>query len=183
MDTREKLILKSAKDCTLCNEALESAFDECGGMSASEFAKELSQAITIKAGVELFTQNAIKLRLSKMGASVAETQSASGYAKENKTAKATAVVNALTKQFKDPKMLQDNIDLVQSMADDAADDTVTSMLVDTEINDRITSAFKIIDNAIGAWEVSGKKFWLDMDYIKLNLERIQRKVRDCEETS
>lgn len=95
---------------------------------------------------------------------------------ESKSNKATKVVDALTKQHHNPNMPSDIKDLVGSMVDDASIDTTTSMLVDTEINDRVNRAFKMLDDVIGAWEVSDKAFWLDLEYIKLNLERIKRKV-------
>jgi hypothetical protein len=183
-DIREKLIMKSAKECTLCNEALESAFDEAGGMSASEFAKELSQAITIQAGVELFSPGAIKMRLSRMDKcnAVLQTASLDSFKKENKGAKATAVVNELTKQYQNPKMLAEVKDEIQEKAESASIDTTTRMLVDTEINDRVNRAFKMLDDVIGAWEASDGLFWLDTDFIKLNLERIKRKVEAHENT-
>jgi hypothetical protein len=183
-DIREKLIMKSARECTLCNEALESAFDEAGGMSASEFAKELSQAITIQAGVELFSKGAIQKRLSRLKGldAVSNPASMDSFNKENKGAKATTVVNELTKQYQNPKMLAEVKDEIQEKAESASIDTTTRMLVDTEINDRVNRAFKMLDDVIGAWEASDGLFWLDTDFIKLNLERIKRKVEAHENT-
>jgi hypothetical protein len=183
-DIREKLIMKSAKECTLCNEALESAFDQAGSMSVNEFSKELSQAITIQAGVELFSAEAIRGRLKRSLGVVAVTNSASldSFKKENKGAKATAVVNELTKQYQNPKMLAEVKDEIQEKAESASIDTTTRMLVDTEINDRVNKAFKMLDDVIGAWEASDGLFWLDTDFIKLNLERIKRKVEAHENT-
>lgn len=156
MDTREKLILKASKECTLCNEALECAFDEAGNMNESEFAKELSQAIKIEAGVELFTQNAIKLRLHKLRGA-AEVSSGNSmldqYNKESKTSKAAKVVNEAVKLGKhvaasqgtgiDPftKVTQNQRDEAGEVFQAAYDDTVVSILVNTELNERVMKAF------------------------------------------
>jgi hypothetical protein len=99
---------------------------------------------------------------------------------DSKTAEATKVVNSMVEKYKKPDMpsnFQDDIDVSVHAA---SQDTTTSILVDTEINDRVTKAFKMLDEVIGAWELSGKTFWLDLEYIKMNLARVQKKVEQHE---
>lgn len=190
-DLREKLIMKSATECTLCNEALVACFEESDS-DRMEFSRELSQAIKIQAGVELFSPNAIYCRLKNhLDPVVADTTSAiDGFNGLNKSAKAKKAVNEAVKlgkaMAKSESTYSDTFDVVtsenkedvQAIIDASMGDTVTGMLVNTELDDRLSNAIKQIDELLNGWVVTGKKFYLDSENLIMNLERLKRKVQD-----
>ncbi len=177
MDNLEKELFDSIAKCNICDVSLvgvaKAKIDK--GVKLKDVLEWIVSAQRQMGHIE-YSVPALKSRYYReLGDDPGKLQNATS--EPTKTQEATKIVNSMVEKYKKPKMPSEFQDDIDVQVNKASQDTVTSMLVDTEINDRVNKAFKMLDEVIGAWELTGKTFWLDLDYLKLNLERIQKKVR------
>ena len=66
MELAQKLVKKAATECSVCNEALVDVIQKrvARGESIREVTRDLAQAITLEAGGQLFSPDALKRRFS-----------------------------------------------------------------------------------------------------------------------